>query len=296
MGRDFDHDLNTLMLNIFPYLLAPKGAKARATLGIAFQKYFENFDQAQGSAMTKARYASNTKYGITPWNQGRLEVGTLIGILANTIPSVFFMLAHIYSDPALLQEVRGELEARSVSVSAVKTSGRTLHAASLRDKCPLLSSIWQEILRFHAQGATSRFVREDVMLDGKYLLRKNMVVQMPMAILHLDPAIWGDDAGVFRPKRFLEDSCKTAKSTAAYRPFGGGTSLCPGRHFVTLETLALTAYILLRFDISPLNGPWAIPTPKQESLATNVFPPGEDIKVKIAKRGGYEDIEWAFEV
>lgn len=294
--RDFDHNLNTLILNLFPSLLAPKGAKARATLGTAFQRYFENFDQAQSSAMIKARYASNIKYGITPWNQGRLEVGTLIGILANTIPSAFFMLVHIYSDSALLREVREELEARAVSVSAANKTVRTLHAGSIREKCPLLSSVWQELLRVHARGASSRFVREDVMLDGKYLLKKNMVVQMPMAAMHLDPRIWGDDAACFQPRRFLDGNHKTARSTAAYRPFGGGTSMCPGRHFVTLESLALTAYILLRFDVSPSKGPWFIPAAKQESLATNVFPPAEDIKVRIGKREGYEEVEWSFEI
>ena len=285
-----------LILDLLPNVLAPKGAKARVALGTAFQRYFESFDPAESSAMTKARYASNVKYGLTSWNQGRLEVGTLIGILANTVPSAFFMLVHIYSDPTLLREVREELENQSVSVSATNPKARTLHAASIRDRCPLLSSTWQELLRVHAQGASSRFVREDVMLDGKYLLKKNMVVQMPMAVMHSDPSIWGNDATSFQPKRFLDDNRKGSKTAVSYRPFGGGASMCPGRHFVTLETLALTAYLVLRFDILPSQGSWFIPTPKQESLATNVFPPGEDIRVKIRKRESYEAVEWAFEI
>lgn len=56
--------------------------------------------------MIQARYSAATKY---PWNQGRLEVGTLLGILVNTLPSSFYMLVQIYSDPALLQDIRDEL-------------------------------------------------------------------------------------------------------------------------------------------------------------------------------------------
>ena len=74
------------------------------------------------------------------------------------------------------------------------------------------------------------------------------------------------------------------KNLTAYRPFGGGASLCPGRHFVTLETMALAACLVARFEMSPVEGGWAVPGQKQESLATNVFPPAKDIRVKISLR------------
>lgn len=299
LGRDFDHDLNMLMVDVFPSITARKGARARSLLGNAFQKYFEDYDldQTESSAMIRARYISNTKYGLTTWNQGRLEVGTLLGILANSIPSMFYMLVRIYSDPVLLKDVRDELEANSISSS--KDGVRTLHVLTVRDKSPLLSSIWEELLRVHARGVSSRFVLEDTMLDNRYLLKKNMVVQMPMAIMHTDPTFWGDDAESFDPRRFMkqDENRQGAKASgAAYRPFGGGTSMCPGRHFITLETMALTAYLVLQYDLIPSEGGWFIPPQRQESLATNVFPPSKDIKVKISRRRGFEDIELDFHV
>ncbi|MCJ1307076.1 hypothetical protein MMC25_000722 [Agyrium rufum] len=295
---NFDNDLNKLMINVFPNIIAPKGARARSILGAAFQNYFENFDpdRTQSAAMIKARYHSNTKYGLSTWNQGRLEVGTLLGVLANTIPSAFYMLNRIYSDPALLQNIRDELESSSVSTSE---SSRTLHVLRLRENCPLLLSTWQEVLRVHARGASSRFVREDTLLDNRYLLKKNMVVQMPMTVIHSDPASWGNDAHVFQARRFLKqgDALKgTRAGGPAYRPFGGGASMCPGRHFVALEVTTLVAYLVLRFDMEPSSGKWFVPAQRQESLATNVFPPAKDIKVKLSKRQGYEDVQWKFEV
>ena len=167
----------------------------------------------------------------------------------------------------------------------------------MREECHLLHSTFQEILRVHAQGAGSRFVREDTLLDNQYLLQKNMVIQMPMAVMHSDPSIWGPDVASFQPQRFLKQ--KTARSKqnmTAYRPFGGGASMCPGRHFVTLEVLALTAFIVLRFDMQPSSGRWSIPMQKQESLATNVFPPEKDIRVQVSRRKGLEDVEWGFAI
>ncbi|MCJ1283685.1 hypothetical protein MMC26_003016 [Xylographa opegraphella] len=296
---DFDRDLNLLIADFLPSIIVPKGNRARSELGIAFEKYFEDYiaGQTESSAMIQARQHAATKHGISSWNQGRLEVGTLLGVLANTVPSVFYLLVHIYSDQALLRDIRDELEV--TCVSTVSPAERSLHIMTMREKCRLLHSTFQELLRVHALGAGARFVREDTMLDDQYLLKKGMVIQMPMAVMHSDPLIWGPDAVAFQPRRFLKHTEATQGSkqkATAYRPFGGGASLCPGRHFVALEALALTAYMVLRFDMSPSNGQWSIPAQKQESLATNVFPPEKDILIKFSPRKGFEKVTWVFDM
>lgn len=302
------------MIDVAPSILAPKGCRARTKIGAAFTQYFEDYipGRTQSSAMILARYTANTQHGLSLGNQGRLEVGTLIGILANTIPSLFYMLVRIYSDQKLLRNIRAELE--NTAVLKCGEGSRKILILSMREKCFLLHSTFQELLRFHAKGASARYVREDTLLDDQYLLKKGMVVQMPMAVMHFDSTIWGADAEEFKPERFLRKSNdqrsklkpngemrfepngerESKQNLTSYRPFGGGASLCPGRHFVTLETLALTASMVLRFDIEPVNREWSIPPQQQESLATNVFPPAYDIKVGIKRRKGLEDINWEF--
>ena len=44
-------------------------------------------------------------------SMARLEVGTLLGILVNTIPTMFYMLYFIFADDAVLREVRVEVAA-----------------------------------------------------------------------------------------------------------------------------------------------------------------------------------------
>lgn len=94
-----------------------------------------------------------------------------------------------------------------------------------------------------------------------------------MASMHSTPSIWGPDAQEFRPRRFLKQNAAGNESKAAltaYQPYG--VPMCPGWHFVTLEVLALTAFMILRFDIVPPHDEWSKPEPKQESLATKFIP------------------------
>lgn len=258
-------------------------------LGAAFEQYFENFVPAQSAAMIRGRHSANTRYGITPLNQGRLEVGSLLGVLANTIPSIFYTLVHIYSDQGLTSDIRDELEA-SGFVGTPEDIRQNPNLLAMPETCPLLYSTWQEVLRVHALGAGSRYILQDVTLEDTFLLRKGMVVQMPTAVMHSDVAAWGEDVNEFQPRRFLKQNSTSKggfkQKLTAYRPFGGGASMCPGRHFVTLETMALAACMLSRFDLIPVNGQWNIPRQKQESLATNVFPPEKDIRVRIVTRQG----------
>lgn len=301
--RDFDQDLNKLIIDIWPNITAPKGNRARTKLGMAFQKYFSTYDPktSESAAMIQARHSTNTLYGLTPWNQGRLEVGVLLGILANTIPAIFYMLIHVLSDPDLLRDIRAELQATSIELSPDGQT-RVLNVMTMREKCTLLHSTFQETLRIHALGSSVRYVREDILLADQYLLKKGNVVQMPMAVMHSDPSAWGPNVHEFEARRFLKTSASTKDSKTAYRPFGGGASLCPGRHFVTLEAMALVAVFVLRFDVVPVDrygtnrGTWRIPEQKQESMATNVFPLEEDVRVEIREREGSEGVEWGFEM
>ncbi|KAL9102481.1 MAG: hypothetical protein Q9163_002381 [Psora crenata] len=285
---EYDNDMNFLIADVAPSIIAPKGYRARMKLARAFHEYLEDYNpaQSQSSAMVRARYNAAMRHGVTTENQGRLEVGSLIGILANTIPFIFYMLVRIYSDPQLVSDIREELETSGFLVPPDEMA-QNPSIITIREDCPLLFSTFQEVLRLHMVGSNSRFVLEDVMLDETYLLRKGMVVQIPVGVLHNDVTAWGEHVKEFRPRRFLKQGRLDEGfkyNAASYRPFGGGASLCPGRHFLMLETLALMAVMLASFDLVPVNGQWSIPRQKQQQLATAVHPPAEDIRVRIRPR------------
>ena len=303
----FERASNTLLLDVVPWLLAPRGHRGRAQAAAAFQRYHEGFEAEGASAYIQARANTNRKYGMSYANAGRLEVGTLIGVLVNTVPSAFYLLSAICRDAALLHDVRAELQAAAVADGPANSSEdprqrvRSLHAPALmdRERCPLLHSAWQETLRLHARGASARLVVEETRLGAEqWLLAKGSVVIVPQAALHTDPAHWGGDAGAFDPRRFLktEGSGVRDKAAAVYRPFGGGSTICPGRFFVKGEVLMLVAMMVMRYEIKPVSerGEWKVPKPKQTSLTQNVFPPDGDVKVRITLRQEARDVKWEY--
>ena len=279
--------------------MASKAYRARYNLGSGFRKYFEKYTpgQTRSSAFTLLRHTINTKYNLTPWNAARLEIGILLGFLANTLPTIFYVLVHLYNDPKLLRQVRSELESKCVETSLDGTK-RILQVLTMQRHCSLLQATFKEVLRHHALGSSVRYVREDMLLDGKYLLKEGMVVQVPMAVLHRDRSAWGEDFQCFRPTRFLKSAdgpdTDLKPNPSAFRPFGGGTSLCPGRHLATLQITALTALMVLRFDMEPVDGSWIVPPSRQDSMATNVFPPEHDIHVRLISRQASAAEEWTF--
>jgi cytochrome P450 len=110
-------------------------------------------------------------------------------------------------------------------------------------------------------GTSVRIALEDHMLDGKYLIKKGGTVMIPGHVQHSSAAIWGDDVAEFKHTRFVKTPGSKRYNSVAFRGFGGGTTLCPGRHFATMEILLFATLLMLRFDVRLANGAteWPIP-------------------------------------
>ena len=194
----------------------------------------------------------------------RLEVVTLIGTLTSTIRTVTWMLYHIFSDPAVLDDCRKEVsEIMATSHTAQGTLMRSLDIATIKHNCPILGSTFQEVLRRHAVGTSVRQVMRDTLLEEKYLLKEGSFVLMPSVVVHSDASIWGPDVSVFNHRRFLKPTTSASANNSstskvpipsAFRAFGGGKTLCPGRHFATTITMATVAMFLMRYEMMPLEG------------------------------------------
>lgn len=127
------------------------------------------------------------------------------------------------------------------------TSDSSIDMVYILHSCPLLNSIWDETMRVTAFGASVRFVTKDIALGGK-ILRKGNRIMLPQRQLHLDERVFGGNAGTFEATRFMHDA--KLRNNPAYRPFGGGATLCPGRHFAKQTSLGFIVLLLRRFDIT----------------------------------------------
>lgn len=304
-NRDFESDITMLLLGVAPSITARKGYQARIRFTRALDRYFDEGGPETGSDLIKARHKYNIQYGAAKY-AGCFEIGDLIGVLVNAVPTFFWMLVHIFSRPALLADLRAEISGVTDETTRSTSTGtkiaRSIAVSKLKEHCPLLLSTYQETLRLQTHNSSSRWVTKDTLLADKYLLKAGNVIQMPGHAVHTMPSIYGSDADTFNPNRFIKfekmkNRDRGAKQhPASFRSFGGGATLCPGRHFATAELCAATAMFVMLFDVEPVEGggEWKIPDWAHGKVASGVPPPARDVKVRVMRRKGMEDVEWKF--
>lgn len=105
-------------------------------------------------------------------------------------------------------------------------------------------------------------------------------VLIPSTVQHSSSPAWGDNVHEFYYKRFVKPK---KHNPVAFRAFGGGATLCPGRHFASTEILAFSSVILLRFDVKPVGSSgWGTAGYKEANAAFRL--PKQDVKVELTPR------------
>lgn len=121
-----------------------------------------------------------------------------------------------------------------------------LDLAYLLSSCPLLDSVFFETLRLGGGTVSVRTVKSPIMIGGK-LLEAGGEVLIMHRVLHSNENVWGDSAACFDPERFLKN--KALSAHASYRPFGGGSTYCPGRVIARQQVYIFLALMLDRLDL-----------------------------------------------
>ena len=291
------------LTGIFPSLTARKAVTGREKVVKALEHYFRTGAYKNASPFVRERYGIYMNNGISVEDSARYELGPALGAFVNTPPTAFWTLLYIYSHPELLQDIRSEVG--SIMTTAVNESGevtRSIDVTNAKSHCPVLASTYQEVLRKVSIGTAIREVNQDTILNNKWLLKKDALIQMPASVIHRDPAVWGADVDDFNPRRFMKDEPAQTPNgkrphAAAFRAFGGGTTLCPGRHFATTEILAVVTMFVMRYDLAPTKGgrgEWVLPTTERTGQAAIILEPDHDVEVEVSARERFEDGRWAF--
>lgn len=291
----FESETMALLVGVLPSITARKGIAGRTKVAKAFEHYFRIEGHKQASIWMRNRYETYAKYGIGEEDIARYEVGGSFAVLVNTVPVAFWMLLLVYSHPNLLNDIRKELDS-VVTTTADNGVVRYLDITLLKTNCRLLTSTFQEVLRDRSVGTSVRQVMRDTVLDGQWLLKKDCMIQMPSRVVHTDSTLWGTDADAFNPRRFMKDQGQKRPNPAAFRAFGGGTTLCPGRHFATNEVLAVVSIFIMRYDLTPTEGSWSLPKTDDTNIASVIMKPATDVEVEVSARRGLEDGRWIYDL
>lgn len=274
----------TFVLMPYPQLLAKEAYQAREYMAKSWQRYLEEGWFKTGSKLVQSRVQINDDFHIGRKDTAKAEVLGAIAILSNTIPATFWMAYHIFSDPVVLEDIRTELSEGVREVDGVCT----IDMAHVKESCPILLSTFQEMSRYNGTGVTVRVALEDHLLEGKYLIKKGSTVMIPGHVQHTIPSVWGKNVNEFHHKRFLRVPGQKRPNPIAFRGFGGGTTLCPGRHFATTEVLMFAALMVLRYDIRPVNEKWIRPSTNKANPVAAMPVPDWDLDIELCPRDNKE--------
>ncbi|KAK2602397.1 hypothetical protein N8I77_008932 [Diaporthe amygdali] len=283
LNSNFEPGIMIHMLKAWPGIMARKSLHAREHLLIpAFEKYFAEDGHRKGSLLVQCRYNHNIGHGLQGRDVAATEIGQMVASLTNSMASAFWMVYHIFSDPTVLKECREEVEQL---VQVTKDGTCAVDLTKVKSSCPILLSTGQETLRYSHIGIAARTVMEDTMLANQYLLKKGATVMTVTPVQHTEEALWGPTVSSFDHHRFLREPGRKRTNPVAFRAFGGGTVLCPGRHFVSTEVMSFTALLLLRFDLRPAtqDGKWAKPR-KNFPMTSSMPTPKDEVQVEIVPR------------
>ena len=99
-------------------------------------------------------------------------------------------------------------------------------------------------------------------------------------VLNTLPSVFGQDALVFRPERWLESSPEQlARMEKAFFTFGDGSRICIGRHISTMEMTKVVPQILREFDIE-----WAGKEEEEWMVRGYWFSKPSGLKVRLRER------------
>ena len=315
----FEDGMLALVIDVVPQITARKAFYARKRVLEGLVEFVKTQRYRKASPLIQERVQTNLAFGLGEKMAGHAELILMFGILGNAVPSNFWLVANIFSRPELLRRVREEVEA-AITVDEDAETGRrkcSISSKRIAKACPLLYSCYRETLRDNSLLTSTRLVMEDTLLADRYLLRKGSVVQIAGGVIHHSAKIWGHDAEGFSPDRFLSPSDSSEASaldevdrktfqasplpkgvpSAAFRAFGGGTVICPGRHFAQSELMTLAAVLAVGFSISNANGsPLALPEKDEERIPLAMVKPKLDPRVRVRRREGWEDVTFAVDV
>jgi cytochrome P450 len=125
---------------------------------------------------------------------------------------------------------------------------------------PYLTAVIREVLRIYPPIGTPfpRLVPSEGMTVSGHHLPKGTEIGISMWCISRNEEIFGPDAGVFRPERWMESEEKTRYYDKVDTVFGAGYNTCIGKNLAILEVHKTVVELLRNFEIGILNpeNPW----------------------------------------
>jgi cytochrome P450 len=112
----------------------------------------------------------------------------------------------------------------------------------------LLGMILFESLRlFPPVPLIGRTCTKENKVGSSLVIPEGLEIVIPVAMLHRDRSIWGENADAFAPARFANGISGACGNPLAFIPFGAGPRTCIGQTLALSEAKAVLAVLLPLF-------------------------------------------------
>ncbi|KAJ7218140.1 cytochrome P450 [Mycena pura] len=217
------------------------------------------------SLLVQANASANPETSLTqPEIWASMQTFTQAGheTTANTMSFALFELSR---RPDIQTKLRAEVWKMD---QEMRERGDIEFTATDFDNMPYTIAVMKEILRFHpvAFDNSHDVLVDDVVLPLSYPITTNSgkvitelpvpkgtVIQVSFAGYNRHPDVFGDDAHVFRPERYLDDTVKDTIKLGVYGnvlTFGSGVRTCIGWRFAVYEFQAFLVELVQNFEFS----------------------------------------------
>ncbi|KAL2808469.1 putative cytochrome P450 [Aspergillus granulosus] len=196
-------------------------------------------------------------------------------IIGNMFKLCFWLVAHLLSNRALLRSITLEIQ------PAIDPRTQAVDHTYLTENCPMLDSLYSEVLRLIVTSPMTRQVSSTSAIGGK-TLKEGSKVLIIYRQLHLDRGTWGPSPEMLQPERFLKD--KTLKTKVAYRPWGAGKHVCPGRFLAKKAVFAFVALLLGQYDIDMVGQQQFPRADLAKATGVAAIANGEDLIVSLRRK------------
>ncbi|KAI1385750.1 cytochrome P450 [Hypoxylon trugodes] len=191
---------------------------------------------------------------ILTWTNSNIQAGAdTTGILASVV--IYYLLRNPSSLDTLIREIDDAAEAGRISKLVTWKETQTL---------PYLEACINEASRLHPpiSSPLERIVPESGLEVDGYLIPAGTRVSMNPWAVHREPHLYGDDADIWRPERWLCDEDQKKDMYNALLTFGAGHRTCLGKNLSLFEVYKLIPSMLQRYNlklVSPVDD-WTVET------------------------------------
>uniref|UniRef100_A0ACD5YY77 Uncharacterized protein n=1 Tax=Avena sativa TaxID=4498 RepID=A0ACD5YY77_AVESA len=151
--------------------------------------------------------------------------------------TMFLLSTHPEWQEKLREEVLGEC-------------GSEVPTGDMLNRLKLVNMFLLETLRLYAPVSTIQRKAGSDLEVGGIKVPEGTILTIPIATIHRDKEVWGEDADEFKPMRFEKGVTMAAKHPNALLSFSSGPRSCIGQNFAMIEAKAVIAVILQRFSFT----------------------------------------------